>query len=241
MTVSDHHGADHYVVLQRLHEWYRPERYLEIGTLDGASLRYATCPVIAIDPEFRIEDASIMTNKPECHLYQQTSDDFFARDDIAVILRQPVDLAFLDGMHLCEFLLRDFINTERYCRPDSVIVLHDCLPVERPMTERDRDKAINILPNHNGWWTGDVWRTALALKRFRPDLQISAFDSPPTGLITVTGLNPQSRLLAAPWIVETMMHWTFDQPGLFRELGVEPTSAIDSQEKVQGRFPRLPR
>jgi hypothetical protein len=241
MMVSDHQGTDQYLVLQWLHEWYRPEWYLEIGTSDGASLRPATCPSVAIDPAFMIKDGSIVTNKPECHLYQQTSDDFFAREDIGVVLRQPVDLVFLDGMHLCEFLLRDFINIEPYCRPDSVVVLHDCLPVEDAMADRDRDKAINSLPHHQGWWTGDVWRTALALKRFRPDLQISAFDAPPTGLITVTGLDPGSRLLAEPGIPDAMMSWTLDQQQLFGELGVESTRAIDSEDKLRRRFPRLVR
>jgi hypothetical protein len=39
-----------------------------------------------------------------------------------------IDRAFIDGMHCFEFVLRDFINTERYMSWTSVIVFNDVLP-----------------------------------------------------------------------------------------------------------------
>jgi hypothetical protein len=173
-------------------------------------------------------------------LFQLTSDAFFARHDPVSILGRPVDLVFLDGMHLCEFLLRDFMHAEKSCLPGSVIILHDCIPVETGMTERDRSKVANAVPHHQGWWTGDVWRAALALKRWRPDLRIDAFDAPPTGLVIVSNLDPTSTELSdhAPRIVEAMLSWSFDRSDLHVTLGLEPTSTIDTSDKLLARFPR---
>src|SRR5256885_12302956 len=47
----------------------------------------------------------------------------FAEHDLSKELGgRPVDLAFIDGMHLFEFALRDFVNLERYCAPGSTIL-----------------------------------------------------------------------------------------------------------------------
>jgi hypothetical protein len=160
--------------LERLHRALAPKTYLEIGVETGATLALASCPSIGIDPSFRFLDIAVVKRivaKPALLLYQIPSDDFFAVCDPAKLLGGPIDFAFLDGMHRCEYLLRDFSNTERYCRPGSVIALHDCLPVEHPMTERTANtRAID--PRRKGMWTGDVWRTARLLKRRRPDLRI---------------------------------------------------------------------
>lgn len=61
-----------------------------------------------------------MGEKPALHLFQATSDDFFASD----FLRRDgirLGLSFLDGMHLYEFLLRDVMNTEAASDPNGVI------------------------------------------------------------------------------------------------------------------------
>ena len=63
------------------------------------------------------------------HLVRTTSDEFFnRRHPFAHLAGQPVDLAFIDGMHLSEFALRDFINTEKFCHAGSVVVFDDMLP-----------------------------------------------------------------------------------------------------------------
>jgi hypothetical protein len=240
MIGTDHAGKEYPLVLQDFHEWRKPATYLEIGTLEGNTLQFATCATIAVDPAFQIRDAERICNKPECHLFRQTSDDFFASRNPVAILGGPIEMAFLDGMHRCEFLLRDFMNTERYCGSDSVIILHDCLPVELGMAARDAANAQVLVPHHQGWWTGDVWRTALALKRIRPELRISAFDAPGTGLITVTNLDPGSTTLARGYdaIIGWMMTWALDLEKLFAELGVESTDAIGTAERMLGRFPK---
>ncbi len=62
---------------------------------------------------------------------------FFARHDLGGLLGKPISMAFLDGMHHFEYLLRDFINTEKHCSSNSVILLHDCLPTDRHVARRE--------------------------------------------------------------------------------------------------------
>jgi hypothetical protein len=149
-------------------------------------------------------------------------------------------MAFLDGMHRCEFLLRDFMNTERHCRRNAVVALHDCVPVEIENAERVHTGR-GVFEYRKGWWLGDVWRTLLALKRRRPDLRITVLDSPPSGLACITNLDPESTVLSDdyPAIVEEMLSWSLREIGLraFREMvGMEPTACLDTHEKITRRF-----
>ncbi|WP_309665130.1 hypothetical protein [Tabrizicola sp.] len=105
--------------LQRLHKTLLFNRYLEIGCRKGRSFAPVRSKTIAVDPFFRTK-LNIIGEKPALHLFQATSDDFFASD----FLRRDgirLGLSFLDGMHLYEFLLRDVMNTEAASDPNGVI------------------------------------------------------------------------------------------------------------------------
>jgi len=188
-------GLAYLTFLERLHKGREKTRYFEIGTQDGMSLRLAAGPAAAVDPAFALDKAAWRA-KPGFSLFETTSDDFFAYYDPRDALGGPIDVAFIDGMHLAEFVLRDFVNVERYCAADGVIILHDVLPQNFEMTERERrpgqrrDKALAAN------WTGDVWRVLPLLARERPDLEIKIFDCPPTGLAVISRLDPQSEKLA---------------------------------------------
>jgi hypothetical protein len=194
-AVPDLQGEDYLVFIARMQTLLQPRTYLEIGTRTGESLALARCPSIAIDPVFAVS-AEALRGKRVCQFFQMSSDDFFRDYDPSVLLRGPIDLAFLDGMHLFEFLLRDFANVERHCRANSVIMMHDCIPTDAYVAERrDDPERRRALGSRPGWWTGDVWKIVPILKRHRPDLVIHAIDAAPTGLIMVTNLDPQSDLL----------------------------------------------
>ncbi|QND60559.1 hypothetical protein [Mesorhizobium huakuii] len=92
-------GVSYSAFLNTLHLCLKPKTYFEIGTLSGATLRLANGASIAVDPQFQI-DADIMGEKPSCMLFQQSSDDFFATHNASQLFGAPIDLAFLDGMHL---------------------------------------------------------------------------------------------------------------------------------------------
>lgn len=239
-ALPDFTGEYYLAVLERLHRELRPRSYFEIGTEAGHSLALARCASVAVDPKFRIA-TNAFVDKPLCALYQMGSDEFFDAADPAAILRRKIDFAFLDGMHLCEFVLRDFLNTERFCRPNSVIALHDCLPLDFVMAERQYSGCRHADLHRNEWWTGDVWRCALLLKRRRPDLRIAALDAAPTGLLLVTNLDPESKLLSEAYasLVEEMHSMSLRDltlAGLHAELNVEPTSNLVRLEQIAARF-----
>lgn len=181
-------GLDYRDFLAALHQQMRFGWYLEIGSQTGRSLAKSRSPSIAVDPQFKIK-YDVAGLKPQLHLFQQTSDDFFAADHLKTLKARP-DFSFLDGMHLFEYLLRDFINTERAGSATSVIALHDCCPFGHPMTTRDLDN----IPR--GAWTGDVWKLIPILQEFRPDLTLQVLDCAPTGLVLVSDLKPRNRVLA---------------------------------------------
>lgn len=170
-------------VLKALHERLSPTTYLEIGVGDGASLALARCRVVGIDPDFCLThpvDADVA-------LVRTSADDFFARRDLSDITRGlPVDLAFINGLHLVEFALRDVINAERHSGRRSVIVLNHSLP-------RHADQAARARQGRD--WTGDVFRLTAVLRRYRPDLLVLPLDTEPTGMLLVAALDPASTVL----------------------------------------------
>ena len=238
-SVPDHKGTRYTGVLRLLHEWLAPGSYFEIGTCAGDSLSIANCAAVGVDPNFRLGTKDFVGKKPFCALYQIPSDTFFRRHDPTRIFDGPIDLAFLDGMHYSEFLLRDFANTERHCRRNSVVVLHDCVPVETAIANRTASTSLEA--TRAGWWTGDVWRTLLALRQHRPDLAFTVIDSSPSGLVLVTNLDPQSTVLSDEYaaIVREMMSLSLEQIGLgkfFSMINLEATSVIETKERMSQRF-----
>jgi len=199
VTVAKHggHGADaqreerasrdYLELLDRLHCRLLPRTYCEIGVNTGKSLALVLpgTTAVGVDPEPRI-----VTRVPRsASVVSLTSDDFFQRYSASHFFgADPLDFAFIDGMHLFEFALRDFINLEKWCAPGSVIVAHDCYPIDEAAAARERTTR---------QWTGDVWKLVLCLKEFRPDLKVSTVDVPPSGLCIITGLDPTSRELEA--------------------------------------------
>jgi len=179
------HGEDYFQVLQRLHRHLRPRSYVEIGVAEGRSLGLVQPGTIAlgVDPQ-----PVIASPLPQgVRVFSETSDGFFASHDVRAELGGiPVDLALIDGMHHFEYALRDFINLERLCGPDSTILIHDCFPYNRVTAERERLLV---------FWSGDVWRLVVLLKKYRPDLDIHTIATPPTGLCMVRRLDPASRVL----------------------------------------------
>ena len=169
--------------------------FLEIGVRDGANLVNLDCPSIGVDPAF-VFNRNPMGKKRVLHLYQMTSDEYFRDHDPRALFGGPVDVAFLDGLHLFEYLLRDFIHTERLCDRQSVIMLDDCLPVNIEMTERYHQPEKRIDKPLANWWTGDVWKVVSILRDYRPDLRIIPVDTLVTGNIVVCNLDPSSTVLS---------------------------------------------
>jgi len=172
-------GAVPYLeLLSRLQAELSPAHYLEIGVRTGSSLALARGRATGIDP-----DPSVDVPLPQTtEVVRLTSDAYFAGGMANV---HP-DFAFIDGMHLVENALRDFMNIERCAAPGAVVAIDDIFPNHTAQAERDRRTRV---------WTGDVWRLVEILRTWRPDLFLLPIDTAPTGLLLVAGLDPWSNVL----------------------------------------------
>ena len=180
------HGEFYFDVLRRIHAHLKPRTYVEIGIERGDSLKLVSpaTQVLGVDPKPQLR----FVPGPNVRIYSETSDEFFARHDVRAELGGlPVDLAFIDGLHHFEYALRDFMNLERLAAPGSTIIVDDCFPHDRRTAQRER--AITF-------WSGDVWKVVVLLKRDRPDLALHTVATPPTGMCIVRKLDPGSRFIA---------------------------------------------
>jgi predicted O-methyltransferase YrrM len=178
-------GPNYANLLSRLHRRLRPETYVEIGVATGASMAIAgpDTRCIGIDPCPRVT-AKICGR---ARLYPITSDEFFERYDLFSELGvERLELAFIDGLHLFEQALRDFINLEKYADSQTVLLIHDCYPPTELSAERERVMA---------YWAGDVWRLIPCLLKYRPDLKVGVVPALPSGVGLVTNLNAASTVL----------------------------------------------
>lgn len=203
-----------------LHRVFRPRTYLEIGVSKGGSLARSRAKSIGIDPAFAI------TAELNCdvRLFRATSDDFFTRADaFAHFDGVPVDVAYVDGMHLAEFALRDFMNVEKRMARTGVVALDDMLPRNPLEAARDR---------RTGPWAGDVYKLHRVLKTYRPDLTLVPLNVHPTGTYLVFGLDPDSTVLDEHYdeIEATLLTpdpQAVDQEWLERRSAVDPTALLE--------------
>lgn len=208
--------------LAQIHARFAPRVYLEVGVRRGHSLRLSRARrSIGIDPEY---DPNARALGAELH--RMTSDEYFARNAPPL-----VDLAFIDGMHLVEYALRDFINVERHCGPGSLIVFDDVLPQHPSWATRERGTK---------QWTGDVWKIVPVLAHCRPDLQWALIDSAPGGLLAVWNLDPGNTALPEVYdgIVAEMAPERAPGPGVISRTGARPFAewaATGVMEQLRGR------
>ena len=225
-------GESYVEVLGQLHGWLAPAAYLEIGVETGKTLALTREPTVAIgvDPRPVVGVPLAATAR----VVTATSDDFFAGFDAARDFgRSHVDLAFIDGLHTFDQVLRDFINVERVSAPGTVIVLHDVLPLDEATAGRER---------RTRFWSGDTWKALIALARLRPDLAIATIAARPTGLALVTRLDPGSGVLAERFdgIVAELMTLDFCDGQAERDAAVPtiPARWEDIRAFLDGARPR---
>jgi hypothetical protein len=207
----------------QMHARLRPQTYLEIGVASGRSIGLAPCRTVGVDPAFAITrpiDGDIA-------LVRTTSDEFFSRPEpLALTGGKPFDLAFIDGLHLFEFALRDFINTERHSTEQSLIVFDDVLP--RTVDEAARER-------HTKDWTGDIFRMLPVLAEYRPEISVLAVDTQPTGLLLVMGLDPTSTVLVDRYDEIMRRHRLPDPQDVPAEL-LDRTSMLPAERVLESTF-----
>lgn len=205
-------------VLEQLHTVLQPRTYLEIGVHDGRSVALSRVPTVGVDP------VNVMKEPVNCDLefVESTSDAFFMRPDpLRHLPGRKVDLAFIDGMHLFEFALRDFINVEKHSQPGTVVLMDDMLP--RKQVEALRNRRTKA-------WTGDVYKMIPVLERYRPDLLCVPLNSAPTGVMLVFGLDSSNSVLSEAYD-EIIAEWLTEDPqrvpdGIIRRAVATPPRTV---------------
>jgi Methyltransferase domain len=184
-SASVPHPYPYLYLLDRIHQYLRPRTYAEVGVSKGLSLALVLpgTDAVGIDPAPQVS----FPLRRGTQLFREQSDTFFASHDLREVLGgRAIDLAFIDGMHHFEFALRDFMHLEEYSHGATTILVHDCYPIDKETASRERSTQ---------YWSGDVWKLALCLRNWRPDLRYNVIDSAPTGLGVISGLDPSSRVL----------------------------------------------
>ena len=176
-------GPNYLQVLRWLHEELRPASYLEIGVARGQSLSLAMPPTIAlgIDPCPRVDHHW----QTQTQVVPLTSSQFFSAHSLAEFFHSDCfSLALVDGLHQFEQAIDDIFNLEVYAQPDSVIAVHDTIPLDEKTAARTRRTEFH---------TGDVWKVVPFLKQFRPDLEMVTVRTGPSGLTLIRRLSPSRK------------------------------------------------
>ena len=190
-------------LLRSLHELIRPKSYLEIGVQTGRSLVQCRAGTMAVgvDPHPQLHLISEPFLNPYS-VHKMTSDEFFASHLVEAYA--PYDFVFIDGMHLIEYVLRDFSNSVERSHSRTIIAVDDVLPYSIDIAGRD------ALP---GDWTGDVWKLTSILYA-HTSLKVVLVDVAPTGLLLIMGVNPEDDRLTVdhqPQDEDVLTQYELDQ------------------------------
>jgi hypothetical protein len=145
------------------------DNYLEIGIEYGYTFSNAHfLKKTGVDPDPKCSNIDRAT------IYSYTSDKYFeiihnkendTNDESGLNIKKELfDVVFIDGMHHCEYVLRDFnnsINTLIYNGDkNSVIFMDDILPLNynEQLKVPNKHYYENGVLKYGEEWTGDVWK-----------------------------------------------------------------------------------
>jgi tetratricopeptide (TPR) repeat protein len=154
-----------------------------LSTLDISRLRYS-CSVetgitdLALQAHTRHRVANLEPGETS-ELFYETSDMFFEKHATALFSRDPINVAFVDGLHTWEQTYQDVLNCLNYLSDNGVILMHDCNPptaaAAHPAASWEAAGKMG-LPGWEGLWCGDVWKAVVQLRAARKDLNIFVLD-----------------------------------------------------------------
>ncbi len=207
---------DRMYVIQEVIKKKRSTVYLEIGIYEGECFLRTRCHrKIAVDPHILISPAkkrkyyfrnfSNLFNR----YFEMTSDDFFHKQQ-AFLLRNRLDVVFIDGLHTYEQSLQDVQHALNYLKDDGVIIMHDCNPLSEAAAfpAPSCEHAVNI-PGFSGEWNGDVWKTIVHLRSSRKDIDVFVLDCD-QGLGIITKRRPKAVLSYSPEGIRNLSYKDLD-------------------------------
>jgi glycosyltransferase involved in cell wall biosynthesis len=144
-------------------------KYLEIGVEFGYTFLNTHFSLkIGVDPDPKCDTE---TNKL---IIKCNSDDFFLTLDT----NKKFDVIFIDGMHHCENVLRDFNNSIKVLNLKGIILIDDILPLNYNEQLKIPIKHYyeNGILKYGEEWTGDVWKFIYhLLKNYNDNIKFSYF------------------------------------------------------------------
>lgn len=204
-------------VIQTVADRVGARTYLEIGIKRGATfLRVRVSRKLAVDPEpflarravvkACVRDPRNLFNR----IARKTSDEFFAEPPPFLVNRR-LDVAFIDGLHTYAQSLKDVENCLGFLNPGGIILLHDCNPgnaqAARPALQP---------PAETIGWSGDVWKTIVHLRFFRPNLRAFVLDCD-CGIGVVSRGDSEDQSVPVVADTETLDRMGYEELALDRE------------------------
>jgi glycosyltransferase involved in cell wall biosynthesis len=177
-TVNERH-----IIINVLTKQYH--NYLEIGIENGYTFsKTHFLHKVGVDPDPKCDTLD------NVEIHKCTSDDYFnninisdnesidSDDCIENIKPLNFDVIFIDGMHHCENVLRDFNNSINVLTNDGIIFVDDCIPSnynEQLKIPIKHHYENNIL-KYDEEWTGDVWKFMYhLLKNYKDKITVRYF------------------------------------------------------------------
>lgn len=151
-------------------------KYLEIGTENGYTfVNVHFSDKVGVDPDPKYKDDRIIVKTSDEYfdeLSNDNIDDIDSDDDVEYVKslieerkkenkeKNNKDVYFIDGMHLCDNVLRDFKNCVKYLNEDGVIFIDDIIPINYDEQLRIPNKHYyeNNILKYGEPWTGDIWK-----------------------------------------------------------------------------------
>lgn len=201
-------------VIKKIINRINAQTYLEIGTSHGECFLKVIAPKkIAVDPITNINwvkrifyDVGNISNLRSKYI-QLTSDQFFIEEK-HFLIKNGLDVVFIDGLHTYEQSLIDVENALKFLNPGGVIVMHDCNPQDEfsafPGNSLSEVNQLNL----KGWaneWCGDVWKTIANLRTKSSDLNIFVLDCD-FGLGIISKGKPSNNLYFSQSKLKNLMY-----------------------------------
>jgi hypothetical protein len=132
---------DKSIVLNKIINKFKYVSYLEIGVSCGHLFSKINCKrKVGVDPYKNFANLT----------YKMISDDFF------LINKEKFDIVFIDGLHHCEQVDKDFENSLKILQKKGLILFHDCNP-----TCKEHQGRNPIVTE----WTGDCWKSFVKIRQ----------------------------------------------------------------------------
>ena len=192
IKTNPNHLARH--LIQHLIDRFGYTTYFELGTRGFHTFNFIRCPVKqGIDPELHHEMVD-RRDSEKLSLYPFESDKYFAYN------HDPFDIAFIDGLHESQQVIRDIVSCYNSLLPNGRIVLHDHLPT-----------CVEQATPGTSWSQNpqDVWKGLTWFRHEYPDIESCVLNMDwGLGVIYKKPTDPDTiEVRGQDWVVNLDFEW----------------------------------